>query len=89
MILAVVAGDLPGSELLLLNNKYHYGFCYEGCQSNLQYNGFLDYIESIYNDKTVNGKIEYNPMEALAETFQYNSIVRKFEQLCAELIDEK
>ena len=89
MILAVVAGDLPGSELSILNDTFHYGYCYEGCQSDLQYNSFLDYIESIYKEKNKSGDIEYKPMESLAQAFQYDSIVRKFEQLCVELINEK
>ena len=86
-ILSVVAGDLPNSELLTLNQKYQYGFCYEACQQNSMYNAFLDYLDEMYRQKISNGKIDFSLNPEMQEAFQYNTIAKKLERLCLSILE--
>ena len=86
-ILSIVAGDLPNSELLTLNHKYHYGFCYEACQQNNMYNAFLDYLDEMYRQKISNGKIDFSLNTEIKEAFQYNAIAKKLERLCLSILE--
>lgn len=87
-ILSVIAGDLPGSELYTINQKYRYGFCYELCQKELQKQFFTNYFISVYNKKIHTGMVEYNPMEELKEAFRYDRLAERLIML-ADQIDSK
>lgn len=84
-ILSIVSGDIPHSELKLLNDTYHYGFCYESCREEEQFQQLCDYLEGLYREKTATGVISYNPDSALETDFRYDILAKKLEQLCLHL----
>ncbi len=88
-ILSLVAGDVPYSELNLINEKYHYGFCYENCQEKEQFDALCAYLESLYMEKVSTGSVTYNPNPDLETDFRYDMLSKKLETLCYELIGRK
>ena len=88
-ILSMVAGDVPYSELNLINNKYNSGFCYENCREEEQFQALCDYLESLYNEKIATGTIAYTPDPALETDFRYDTLTKKLETLCLEAIGLK
>ena len=85
-ILALVSGNVPHSELELINNKYHYGFCYENCRENEQFSALCDYLETIYNEKLTTGTITHTPDPALAVDFRYDTLAKRLEEMCLSLL---
>lgn len=89
LVLSMVAGDAPHSELDLINKKYNYGFCYENCRENEQFTALCDYLEALYREKISTGKLTYTPDPALETDFRYDMLSRKLEALCLQLLEEK
>lgn len=88
-ILSVITGDMPNSELLLLNEKYQYGFCYEICQKVNMFSALKKFLLDMYNQKFSDEGIVYNPNKDLKEVFHYENITRKFERLCEGLVENR
>lgn len=88
-ILSLVAGDVPGSELHLINEKYHYGFCYENCRESEQFARLCDYLETAYKEKMELGAVGYDPDPALKTDFRYDTLAQSLEKLCLQLLEEK
>ena len=88
-ILALVAGDVPGSELRLINEKYRYGFCYENCRESQQFEKLCDYLETAYKEKMELGAVGYAPDSALETDFRYDTLAQSLEKLCLQLLEEK
>lgn len=86
-ILAVVAGEVPKSELYKLNEKYHYGFCYEECRNDEHHALFLDYLREMYNEKIEKGEIAWEPNMDLVKTFRYDYLTCKLENIMKSLIE--
>ena len=84
-ILSLVSGNIPYSELDLINQKYRYGFCYENCREKEQLGALCDYLEDLYREKMSAGSISYNPDPALATDFRYDTLAKKLEALCLQL----
>lgn len=87
-ILSIVSGDLPHSELDLLNEKYHYGFCYEISRKDAQFSQLCDFLYSAYTQKTEQGRVVYTPNPSLFTDFRYDTLAQKLESLCETLLDE-
>lgn len=81
-ILVLVSGDVPQSELCTLNEKYHYGFCYEDCSGN--HNALRDWLASAYGKKCHGKMVEYQPEESLFEAFTYKKLTQKLETIFCE-----
>lgn len=88
-ILALVAGDVPGSELHLINEQYRYGFCYENCRESQQFEKLCDYLETAYKEKMELGAVGYAPDSALETDFRYDTLAQSLEKLCLQLLEEK
>ena len=88
-ILSMVAGDVPYSELNLINNKYNSGFCYENCREEEQFQALCDYLESLYNEKIATGTIAYTPDPALETDFRYDTLSKKLEKLCFDVMAQR
>jgi len=88
-ILALVAGDIPYSELDLINEKYGYGFCYENCREKEQFQALCDYLEGLYREKMSAGSISYTPDPALETDFRYDTLSKKLEKLCFDVMGQK
>ena len=85
-ILSVISGDVPHSELSLLNEKYHYGLCYESCRKKEQFSQLCDYLEKLYQEKMSTGRISYTPDPALETDFRYDMLAKKLEKLCFDVM---
>ncbi len=88
-ILALVSGDLPDSELYLLNQRYRYGFCYEESRRKELFPKLCDFLAQAYTQKMENGSVDYAPTKELAAAFQYEALTKQLEGLCEKLILEK
>lgn len=87
-ILSIVSGDVPHSELDLLNETYHYGFCYESCREKEQFQQLCDFLCDAYTQKMEKGYIEYHPNPALFTDFRYDVLATKLSNLCVKLVKE-
>lgn len=87
-ILSIITGETPDSELYRLNEKYHYGFCYEQARDNQQDKDFEQFILDIYNQKIQTGCLNYQVNESLFEKFKYENMTKELETLCNSLISK-
>lgn len=87
-ILALIGGDYPMSELYVLQERYHYGFCYEYCRRDTMDEDLRKYILDLYREKTEKHKIAYYPSEELRNAFRYDRLTKKLEGLMLELLQE-
>ncbi|MBO5891087.1 MAG: glycosyltransferase [Oscillospiraceae bacterium] len=88
-ILSLVAGDVPYSELNLINKKYNSGFCYENCREKEQFGQLCDYLEKLYREKMSTGSISYKPEPALETDFRYDMLSKRLEKLCFDVMGQK
>ena len=88
-IISIVSGDAPRSELYMINEKYHYGFCYEMIREKEQFQLFCDFLENAYHEKMQSGNITHIVSRLLAEDFRYDVLAKCLETLCFDLIDKK
>lgn len=78
-ILSLVSGDLPGSELDLINEKYHYGFCYEAGRDKSNLDGLCDFLAKCYEEKMTVGKVRYEENPDLEARFRYDNLAQQLE----------
>lgn len=76
-ILTLISGNMPNSELMQFQEKYNYGFCYETCNKKTAMKDLENYIESLYNEKLLCGRLSYIPSKEIKEAFGYGSITMK------------
>ena len=86
-IISIVEGDVPESELLELNNKYNYGFCYESCNRNMSSSYIEQYVCNLCLEKNTKGHIDYVPSNDLTDDFCYEGIVNKLNNLAIKLCE--
>ena len=84
-ILSIISGDLPGSELYVLNEKYHYGFCYEDCRGEEQFSRLCDYLEKVYNEKLRYGSVRYQVNPELEAAFRYDHLAQQLEDFIRKI----
>lgn len=85
-ILSLVSGDVPGSELEMLNDKYHYGFCCEKASGDTGVEELKRWILDAYEKKQQGRSPAYDPEEALFTAFTYRGLTEKLEKLMRELV---
>ena len=78
-ILPLVSGDLPGSELYLINEQYHYGFCYEASRDQAHFESLCDFLAKSYEEKMKYGKIQQQINPDLEARFRYDNIAQQLE----------
>ena len=78
-ILSLVSGDLAGSELDYLNEKFDYGFCYEQARADERLPALCDFLEKAYREKMETGAVQHKPNPELEETFRYDNIAKQLE----------
>ena len=88
-ILALVSGDLPDSELMQLNKKYSYGFCFEQARRKESMPALERYIEALYREKMTNGRLSCKPSPELYRTFSYSQLSAQLHQLMKETAGRK
>lgn len=79
-VLSLVSGNVAGSELNLLNNKFGYGFCYEEASADVLLPGLCDFLEKAYQEKMETGAVQYTLNPELEETFRYDNLAKKLEE---------
>lgn len=85
-ILSLVSGDVPGSELGMLNEKYHYGFCCEEASGDTGVEALKRWILDAYEKKQQGQSPAYDPEEGLFTAFTYRALTEKLEKLMQELV---
>ena len=86
-ILSLVSGEVPGSELGMLNEKYHYGFCCEEPSGDAGVEELRRWILDAY-DRKQQGKFPvYNPEEELFSAFTYQGLTEKLEKIMQGLTE--
>ena len=85
-ILSVVTGEVPESELFVLNEKYQYGFCYDESMDEKLHSSFLKFICDAYKEKMKNGIIAYEPNPELVQSFRYDVLTKKLESMMKSLV---
>ena len=88
-ILSIIYGNTPNSELYRLNEKYHYGYCYEICRAKLMEDSFRSFLISMYNQKINNGKVNFELSKDLIEKFDYKNLTKELECIFKNLLKEK
>lgn len=84
-ILSLISGDLPNSELNILNEKFHYGFCHESCRGEAHFQELCDYLEKAYNEKMAYGKVCYQPDPELEAAFRYDNLAQQLEEFISKI----
>ena len=79
-ILSLVSGDVPGSELGLLNDRFNYGFCYEEACRDVLLPRLCDFLEKAYREKMETGSVRYTANPELEVTFRYDNLARQLEE---------
>ena len=88
-ILVCVSGNLAGSELMQLQQQYQYGFCLEQASAKKQLPALEAYISQLCQEKLANGRLSYQPSEALRSAFGYTGIARQVRQIMEELVTKR
>ena len=84
-IIACVSGKTPNSELMQLQKKYNYGFCFEEACKKEYIKELKFYIEKIYKEKLENGILSYQPSDELYQEFSYTCISDKVHNIMRKL----
>ena len=84
-ILSLVSGDLPGSELSILNDRFHYGFCYEEARDQECFEGLCEFLAKAYDEKMNCGKVQYQIAPAFEEHFRYDNLAEQLERFMEQL----
>lgn len=85
VILAMLTGNAPESELMMLQKKYDYGFCYEHCTGAALMPALKRFITELYNEKISCGRLLREPSKELYEAFSYSCLSEKLHSLMLEL----
>ena len=84
-ILSLISGDLPDSELNILNEKFRYGFCYESCREREQFAQLCDFLEQAYRDKMEHGKVQFAVNPELESAFRYDNLAQQLEDFIRKI----
>lgn len=84
-ILTIVAGDEANSELKLMNEKYHYGFCYEDANKKTDFKGLKSWILEAYNTKMSGHSFVSKATPDLATDFRYDHLANKLDEIIHSL----
>lgn len=84
-ILTLISGNEPDSELLKLQNKYDYGFCFEQAGRNTMTHALEEHITKLYDEKMSAGAIEYRPSQELYDAFSYTTLSRRLHDIMLDI----
>lgn len=84
-IIAVVTGELAGSELKKMIQKSKTGFCYEEANALTDAPLLKQYLEEKYLERIRNGCLRQYPDKAYQAQYDYVNIARQFQELIDEL----
>lgn len=84
-ILSLISGNLPNCELNILNEKFHYGFCYEDCRKEEQFSQLCDFLEKAYREKMEFGKVQFQVSPELEAAFRYDHLAQQLEDFIQKI----
>ena len=84
-ILSLVSGNLSGSELSILNDRFDYGFCYEEAQGENCFAEMCKFLENAYNEKMTCGKVQYQIAPDFEAHFRYDNLAEQLEHFMEQL----
>lgn len=84
-ILSLISGDVPNCELNILNEKYHYGFCYEDCRKEEQFSRLCDFLANAYREKMEFGKVQFQVNPELEAAFRYDHLAQQLEDFIQKI----
>ena len=84
-ILSLISGNLPNSELNILNQKYNYGFCYEDCRGEEHFAELCRFLEKAYHEKMNFGKVQHKINPELEAVFRYDHLVQQLEDFIQKI----
>ena len=84
-IVSIVSGDLPNSELRILNETYRYGFCYESCCDQELFEGLCHFLARAYDEKMQFGKVQHPFNPQLEDQFRYDVLAEQLEAFARQL----
>lgn len=86
-ILALVAGNLSNSELYEIDQDYHYGFCYEEAEREVNLKRLEEYVLMQYERKMKGQELLYEPRPELFTNFRYDHLAKQMEKVCQEILN--
>ena len=87
-ILTVVNGTTTGGELKQLQDKYHYGYCYEQGGGHEAFEELCRYLAKAYKSSTKEALLAFDQPEELVEDFKYPNLTRKLESIMESLCNK-
>lgn len=85
-IVCLVSGSKPNSELYRLNEKYHYGFCFEEASRITHESKLEEYVYRQYKRKIKDEQLYYDPISDLFTDFRYDFLANIMEKVCIETV---
>lgn len=85
-IVCLISGERPNSELYRINEKYHYGFCYEEASKQTHEPKLEKYLLEQYNRKLRGESLKYDPCPELFTDFRYDNLARNMDEVCKQAI---
>lgn len=87
-VVALVAGNVPNSELRQMIEGYGLGVCYEEADHDNTFPKLCEYIKIQYGRKKNGLPMYYEPDEAVFETFRYDTITKRLEKILIALLSD-
>lgn len=84
-ILSIISGNLPGSEQYLVNEKYHFGFCYEASRDSAHFNALCDFLAKAYEEKMQFGNVQHEISPELEARFRYDNLAQQLEAFIQQI----
>lgn len=88
-ILTLVAGNAQNGELKYLDDKFHYGYCYEEGGGDASFEGLCNYLVSVYKSSSINGLVPFESGEELRNYFEYSQLTARVEKLLEDTIERR
>ena len=86
-ILTLVAGNAQNGELKYLDDKFHYGYCYEEGGGQASFDGLCDYLVKLYNTSSITRLVPFNSGDELKNYFEYSQLTSQVEKLMINTIE--
>ncbi len=86
-ILTIISGNEADSELKEMNNKYHYGFCYESANHTQDFVLLKKWLESQYQKKMSGKMLKSTATQSFFMDFRYDTISEQLNQIIETLVN--
>lgn len=84
-ILTIISGDEANSELNSMNEKYHYGFCYESVNDAQDFENLKKWILSAYQAKMSGQSFDSKATPEFSKDFRYDQLAKRLDEIISSL----